>query len=184
MLDPRDRIICHELGLVGLQVRQNKCFEAVQGLQHVIRGFPTCVDLWETLGVAYQRLGMFTATIKSCGRAIELEDSRVFASVESGNILLMLSSFRKIGLPPDVLNVVSGFRKAVDAPIASHMDVDKLAFTGLTVTGNTRLELATRSNLKPVTLDLGGKSPFIVFEDVDIDEAVELTHNAMFFYQV
>ncbi|KAF6147125.1 hypothetical protein GIB67_036844 [Kingdonia uniflora] len=48
-----------------------------------------------TLGVAYQRLGMFNATIKSYGRVIELEDSRIFASVDCGNILLMLHSFRK-----------------------------------------------------------------------------------------
>ncbi|KAK9269809.1 hypothetical protein L1049_025382 [Liquidambar formosana] len=78
-----------------LQVRQNKWSEAVQSLQHAIRGYPNCADLWEALGLAYQRLGMFTAAIKSYGRAIELEDSRVFALVESGNILLMLGSFRK-----------------------------------------------------------------------------------------
>ncbi|XP_042507077.1 tetratricopeptide repeat protein SKI3 [Macadamia integrifolia] len=78
-----------------LQVHQKKWSEAVQSLQHAIRGYPTCADLWEALGLAYQRLGMLTAAIKSYGRAIELEDSRVFALVESGNILLMLGSFRK-----------------------------------------------------------------------------------------
>ncbi|KAL6497460.1 Aldehyde dehydrogenase 2 member B4, mitochondrial [Orobanche gracilis] len=69
------------------------------------------------------------------------------------------------------------------AALASHMDVDKLAFTGSTDTGKVVLELAARSNLKPVTLELGGKSPFIVCEDADIDEAVEQAHFALFFNQ-
>ncbi|KAK9147526.1 hypothetical protein Scep_006283 [Stephania cephalantha] len=78
-----------------LLVHQKKWSEAVQPLQHAIRGYPTCADLWETLGLAYQRLGMFTASIKSYERAIELEDSRLFALVECGNIFLMLGSYRK-----------------------------------------------------------------------------------------
>lgn len=60
----------------------------------------------------------------------------------------------------------------------------QLAFTGSTETGKIVLELAARSNLKPVTLELGGKSPFIVFEDADVDRAVELAHFALFFNQV
>ncbi|KAM7521358.1 hypothetical protein LguiB_020320 [Lonicera macranthoides] len=78
-----------------LQVHQKKWSEAVHSLQHAIRGYPTSADLWEALGLAYQRLGMFTAAIKAYGRAVELEGSRVFALVESGNIFLMLGSFRK-----------------------------------------------------------------------------------------
>lgn len=60
----------------------------------------------------------------------------------------------------------------------------QLAFTGSTNTGKTVLGLATKSNLKPVTLELGGKSPFIVCEDANIDLAVEHSHNALFFNQV
>lgn len=78
-----------------LQLHQKKWSEAVQSLQHAIRGYPTSPDLWEALGLAYRRLGMFTAAIKSYGRAIELDDTRVFALVECGNIFLMLGSFRK-----------------------------------------------------------------------------------------
>nr|GMD24681.1 aldehyde dehydrogenase family 2 member B7, mitochondrial-like [Ipomoea batatas] len=88
------------------------------------------------------------------------------------------------GLPPGVLNVVSGFGPTAGAALSSHMDVDKLAFTGSTATGKVVLELATRSNLKPVTLELGGKSPFIVCEDADVDKAVELAHFALFFNQI
>lgn len=78
-----------------LQVHQKKWSEAVHSLQHAIRGYPTCADLWEALGLAYQRSGMFTAAIKSYERAAELEDSRIFALIESGNVSLMLGSFRK-----------------------------------------------------------------------------------------
>lgn len=60
----------------------------------------------------------------------------------------------------------------------------QLAFTGSTETGKIVLELAARSNLKPVTLELGGKSPFIVCEDADVDKAVEMAHFALFFNQV
>ncbi|CAN8278140.1 unnamed protein product [Cochlearia groenlandica] len=91
--------------------------------------------------------------------------------------------FLEAGLPPGVLNIVSGFGKTAGASLASHMDVDKLAFTGSTDTGKVILGLAANSNLKPVTLELGGKSPFIVFEDADINKAVELAHFALFFNQ-
>lgn len=60
----------------------------------------------------------------------------------------------------------------------------QIAFTGSTQTGKIILELAAKSNLKSVTLELGGKSPFIVFEDADVDKAVELAHFALFFNQV
>nr|XP_011464990.1 PREDICTED: tetratricopeptide repeat protein 37 [Fragaria vesca subsp. vesca] len=78
-----------------LQLHQNKCSEAVHSLQHAIRGYPTFPILWEALGLAYRRLGRFTAALKSYGRAIELEGTRIFALIESGNIYLMLGSFKK-----------------------------------------------------------------------------------------
>ncbi|KAL6187466.1 hypothetical protein ACLB2K_038865 [Fragaria x ananassa] len=81
------------------------------------------------------------------------------------------------------LNIVSGFGPTAGAAIASHMDIDKVAFTGSTATGKIVLELAAKSNLKTVTLELGGKSPFIVCEDADVDKAVELAHFALFFNQ-
>ncbi|CAH2067614.1 unnamed protein product [Thlaspi arvense] len=78
-----------------IQLHQKKWSEAVQSLQHAIRGYPTMSDLWEALGLAYQRLGMFTAAIKAYGRAIELDENKIFALVESANIFLMLGSYRK-----------------------------------------------------------------------------------------
>ncbi|KAJ0854633.1 putative aldehyde dehydrogenase domain, aldehyde/histidinol dehydrogenase [Helianthus annuus] len=64
------------------------------------------------------------------------------------------------------------------------MDVDKLAFTRSTNTGQIVLGLAAKSNLRPVTLELGGKSPFIVCKDANVDEGVDLAHDALFFNQV
>ncbi|XP_047170265.1 benzaldehyde dehydrogenase, mitochondrial-like isoform X1 [Vigna umbellata] len=91
--------------------------------------------------------------------------------------------FHEAGLPPGVLNVISGFGPTAGAALCTHMDVDKLAFTGSSQTGRRVLELSARSNLKPVTLELGGKSPFIVCKDADIDAAVEAAHSALFFNQ-
>ncbi|XP_051140393.1 tetratricopeptide repeat protein SKI3 [Andrographis paniculata] len=78
-----------------LQAHQRKWSEAIQSIQHAIRGFASCADLWETLGLAYQRMGMFSAALKSYARTLELDSLRIFALVESGNISLMLGSFRK-----------------------------------------------------------------------------------------
>ncbi|KAK4477396.1 hypothetical protein RD792_016617 [Penstemon davidsonii] len=97
--------------------------------------------------------------------------------------LLASKLLQEAGLPPGVLNVISGYGPTVGAPIASHMNVDKLAFTGSTDTGKIVLELAAKSNLKPVTLELGGKSPLIVCEDADVDKAVETAHSALFYNQ-
>lgn len=91
--------------------------------------------------------------------------------------------FLEAGLPPGVLNVISGFGPTAGAALCSHMDVDKVAFTGSTSTGKRVLELSAHSNLKPVTLELGGKSPFIVCKDADVDTAVEAAHSALFFNQ-
>ncbi|KIN70448.1 Aldehyde dehydrogenase [Sulfitobacter noctilucae] len=85
------------------------------------------------------------------------------------------------GLPPGVLNVVTGEGGTVGAAIAESMDVDVLAFTGSGGTGRKLLGAAARSNFKRVYLELGGKSPNIVFADTpDLDEAVKVTANGIF----
>ena len=84
------------------------------------------------------------------------------------------------GFPEGVVNVLPGFGPTAGAAIASHMDVDKVAFTGSTEVGHLIMEAAAKSNLKPVTLELGGKSPNIIFEDVDLDLAVEGAHMGLF----
>nr|AQM36713.2 aldehyde dehydrogenase [Crocus sativus] len=115
----------------------------------------------------------------ACGNAIVIKT----AEQTPLSALYVARLFHEAGLPDGVLNVISGFGPTAGAALASHMDVDKLAFTGSTATGKVVLELAARSNLKPVTLELGGKSPMIILEDADIDNAVELAHFALFFNQ-
>ncbi|KAL1818424.1 hypothetical protein DCAR_0414590 [Daucus carota subsp. sativus] len=144
--------------------------------------------LHEPIGVAGQiipwnfPLLMFAWKV---GPALACGNSVVLKSAEQTPLTALYAAklFHEAGLPPGVLNVVSGYGPTAGAALASHMDVDKLAFTGSTETGKAVLGLAAQSNLKPVTLELGGKSPFIVCEDADIDEAVELAHFALFFNQ-
>ncbi|KAA8542616.1 hypothetical protein F0562_023768 [Nyssa sinensis] len=81
---------------------------------------------------------------------------------------------REVGLPPGVLSVLTGLGPEAGAPLASHPHVDKIAFTGSTFTGS-KIMTAAAQIVKPVTLELGGKSPILVFEDVDIDKAAEWT---------
>jgi aldehyde dehydrogenase (NAD+) len=95
--------------------------------------------------------------------------------------LLFAELSRQAGFPPGVLNVISGYGPTAGEPLARHMDVDKVAFTGSGPVGRKILIAAAESNLKKVTVELGGKSPCIVFPDVDIDVAVEGTHFALFF---
>ncbi|XP_027123268.1 benzaldehyde dehydrogenase, mitochondrial-like [Coffea arabica] len=144
--------------------------------------------LHEPIGVAGQiipwnfPLLMFAWKI---GPALATGNTVVLKTAEQTPLtaLYVAKLFHEAGLPPGVLNVISGYGPTAGAALASHMDVDKLAFTGSTDTGKIVLELAAKSNLKPVTLELGGKSPFIVCEDADIDKAVEEAHFALFFNQ-
>lgn len=77
-----------------------------------------------------------------------------------------------VGLPPGVLNILPGRGKDVGRALALHPEVDKLAFSGRLVTGS-RLMAATAADFKNLTLELGGKSSLIVFDDADLDAAVE-----------
>jgi phenylacetaldehyde dehydrogenase len=84
------------------------------------------------------------------------------------------------GIPAGVVNVVPGYGETAGAALAMHNDVDKVAFTGSTEVGKLIVEAAGASNLKKLTLELGGKSPNIVFDDAE-DGAVEGAANAIFF---
>jgi aldehyde dehydrogenase (NAD+) len=85
------------------------------------------------------------------------------------------------GFPPGVINIVNGLGPDVGAAIAEHPDIDKVAFTGSTVTGRKVMEAAAKTNLKKVTLELGGKSPVLVFNDVDMDKAIPWVALALLF---
>ena len=90
---------------------------------------------------------------------------------------------QEVGFPDGVINVVPGYGPTAGAALSGHMDVDKIAFTGETGTGKVVMTAAAQSNLKRVSLELGGKSPNIVFADADMDAAVEGAYFGLFFNQ-
>jgi aldehyde dehydrogenase (NAD+) len=87
------------------------------------------------------------------------------------------------GVPPGVINVVPGFGPTAGAALANHRGVDKIAFTGSGEVGKRVMTAAATSNLKRVSLELGGKSPNIVLEDADLDKAVAGAYFGLFFNQ-
>jgi betaine-aldehyde dehydrogenase len=85
-------------------------------------------------------------------------------------------------LPPGVLNIVTGLGKDAGQALVEHPDVDKLAFTGSIPTGSKIMATAAR-DIKNISLELGGKSPFVIFEDSDIEKAVEWIMFGIFWNQ-
>ncbi|XP_018783508.1 PREDICTED: aldehyde dehydrogenase X, mitochondrial-like isoform X1 [Bactrocera latifrons] len=94
--------------------------------------------------------------------------------------LHMAALSKEAGFPAGVINVIPGYGPTAGAAISEHHDIQKVAFTGSAEIGRIIMQAAAKSNLKRVTLELGGKSPFVVFDDVDVDKAVQLTHDAIF----
>jgi aldehyde dehydrogenase (NAD+) len=95
--------------------------------------------------------------------------------------ILLAEIAEEIGLPPGVLNVVNGAGET-GAAIVAHPDIDKIAFTGSTEVGRI-IRKATANTTKKLSLELGGKSPFIVFDDADMDSAVEGLVDGIWFNQ-
>jgi acyl-CoA reductase-like NAD-dependent aldehyde dehydrogenase len=94
--------------------------------------------------------------------------------------LYVCSLAKEAGIPAGVLNVVPGYGPTAGAAISSHPDIKKVAFTGSTEVGKLIMKAAAESNLKKVSLELGGKSPLVVFDDADLDEAVPMAQEAVF----
>ncbi len=103
------------------------------------------------------------------------------ASYTRLSALLFAEIVAEAGLPPGVVNVITGSSKA-GSMLVHHPDVDKIAFTGSTDVGRT-LRHQTAGSGKKLSLELGGKSPFVVFEDADLDGAVEGVVDAIWFNQ-
>ncbi|RYC80665.1 putative aldehyde dehydrogenase-like protein [Fusarium oxysporum f. sp. narcissi] len=91
------------------------------------------------------------------------------------SVLIFATLIEKAGFPPGVINIVNGFGRTAGASLAGHIDVDKIAFTGSTNTGREIMKLAA-TNLKEITLETGGKSPLIIFEDAELENAVKWAH--------
>jgi aldehyde dehydrogenase (NAD+) len=117
------------------------------------------------------------------GPALSTGNTIVMKSAEQTPLsaLVFARLVKEAGFPPGVFNLISGFGKVAGAALAAHMDVDKVAFTGSTVVGRAIMKAAAESNLKKVTLELGGKSPSIVFDDADIDEAIHWVNFGVYY---
>ena len=108
-----------------------------------------------------------TAPALACGNTVVLKP----AEHTPMTALELARLTAEAGLPEGVLNVVPGFGPTAGAALAAHPGVDKIAFTGEYVTGRLIVQMSA-SNLKTVTLELGGKSPHIIFDDADLEAAV------------
>jgi len=109
----------------------------------------------------------------ACGNTVVLKTSEQTPL----SALYLCTLIQKAGFPPGTVNVVSGFGKTTGAAIVRHPGIDKIAFTGSTAVGK---EIVRTAGLKKVTLELGGKSPNIIFEDADVEQAVKWSHNGMY----
>jgi aldehyde dehydrogenase (NAD+) len=94
--------------------------------------------------------------------------------------LMMAELIHEAGYPKGVFNMLSGLGTAAGEPIARHMDIDKVAFTGSTAVGKGIQVAAGQTNMKRVSLELGGKSPLIVCDDADLDKAVGAAQIGLF----
>lgn len=109
-----------------------------------------------------------------CAAALVTGNTVVLKSSEKAPLtsLKLAELSAKAGFPAGVLNVLSGYGNPCGAALSAHMDVRALSFTGSGRTGRLIQQAAAKSNLKAVTLELGGKSPAVVFDDADLEQAV------------
>src|SRR5450432_3341295 len=162
--------------------------DKVQGKTIPIGGNYFCYTRHEPVGVVGQ--------IIPWNFPLLMQAWKLAPALATGNTVVMkpaeqtpLSALRigellvEAGFPPGVVNMLAGYGPTAGAAIARHMDIDKVAFTGSTEVGHLIMEAAAQTNLKRVTLELGGKSPNIVFADADMDQAIEGSHFALFFNQ-
>src|SRR5690349_9128397 len=125
--------------------------------------------------------GPLAATIWKIGPVLATGCTVVLKPAEEAPLtpLRLAELCQEAGVPPGVVNVVPGYGETAGAALARHPDVDKVAFTGSHLTGQKIIE-ASAGNLKRVSLELGGKSPDVVFADADLDAAVPGASMAVF----
>lgn len=155
---------------------------------------PTAVD---TLGLISREPVGVVAAIVPWNFPLLMATWKVAPALAAGNSVILKPSERsplsavrlaalaaEAGIPEGVFNVLPGHGERTGEPLALHMDVDVLAFTGSTAVGRTLLQCAGRSNLKRVWLECGGKSPNLVFADApDLDAAAKAAATGIFYNQ-
>ena len=156
----------HHAGWAQLQVSELSAYRAIGVVGQIIPwNFPLLMLAWKV------------APALAAGNTVVLKPAE-FTPLTA---LLFAELAHKAGLPPGVLNVVTG-EGTTGAALVEHAGVDKIAFTGSTEVGRL-IRKATAGTGKSLTLELGGKSPFIVFDDADLDGAVEGVVDAIWFNQ-
>ncbi|WNW10367.1 betaine-aldehyde dehydrogenase [Pseudomonas sp. DTU_2021_1001937_2_SI_NGA_ILE_001] len=103
------------------------------------------------------------------------------SEVTSLTTLKLAEIFTEAGLPDGVFNVLTGSGRDVGSLLTEHPQIEKVSFTGGTSTGKKVMASASASTLKEVTMELGGKSPLIIFEDADLDKAADIAMMANFY---
>ncbi|MGF1488765.1 MAG: aldehyde dehydrogenase family protein [Prochloraceae cyanobacterium] len=162
--------------------------DKIQGKTIPIQGDYFCYTRHEPVGVIGQIIpwnfpllmqAWKLAPALAAGNTVVLKtaEQTPLSALRVGELIL------EAGFPPGVVNILSGYGPTAGGAIARHLDIDKVAFTGSTEVGKLIMEAAAKSNLKRVTLELGGKSPNIVFADADLDRAIAGSHDALFFNQ-
>jgi aldehyde dehydrogenase (NAD+) len=162
--------------------------DKIQGKTIPISGDYFCYTRHEPVGVVGQIIpwnfpllmqAWKLAPALACGNTVVLKvaEQTPLSALRVGELIL------EAGFPEGVVNILPGYGPTAGAAIARHMDVDKIAFTGSTEVGHLIMKASAESNLKRVTLELGGKSPNIVFADADMEQAIEGSHFALFFNQ-
>lgn len=116
---------------------------------------------------------IMAAVMKICPALISGNTLVLKSSEKSPLTALVLARLvKEAGFPPGVLNILSGYGRPCGEAIASHMKIRKVGFTGSGRTGRLIKEAAAKSNLKRVSLELGGKSPLIIFNDANLEKAI------------
>ncbi|KAJ4289525.1 hypothetical protein N0V90_010854 [Kalmusia sp. IMI 367209] len=157
--------------------------DKIEGQTFPAEGDRLNIVQYEPIGVC-AGIGPWNVTISTLSwkvaPALAAGNTVVYKTSEKSpfSVLVLARLVKEAGFPPGVFNIVSG-DGATGALLASHMDIDKISFTGSGPSGRKVIDAAAKSNLKKVTLELGGKSPSLVFEDADIESA--LTGNSQGF---
>ncbi len=157
----------HHAGWARLMETEFPAYEAVGVIGQIIPwNFPLMMLSWKI------------APALAMGNTVVLKP----AEYTSLTALLFAEICAKINLPPGVVNIVTGLGSVAGSALVNHPDVQKIAFTGSTRVGKM-IRTETAGSGKKISLELGGKSPFIVFEDADLDSAVEGVVDAIWFNQ-